>query len=1684
MTILSPTKKSSQDSRRKHGKKKSKKRRRKESIILSIKNGAVKLPEKRSKSKSERLIPEPQNGLVKASYKVNALKLRIKTYPEVSASPKHEVLSAVNSQDNSALHSGNFGKSPVIPTNHESESDEFKPKVDIEPQKAVNGIVIVKDKTGKLSAEQLQKKKSKKRESSFDCLKDVGYWKVMPSPRPDRGTDILKLKLSPHKPAKFDSVIEGCSAKYLDIPVKAKGYLSGEESDVLELPAYDKESETASNTVNDSGIEISSSSSCNNGNSVHSVVLDENSPSYFNTEDSLLSFDSPYGEGMNKSEHSICQRCGGVIIETNNNTRSPGKCRCYLSNPNSPFQTPISPVKLSDIHKTPDHSITNLHVAGSPRLEAEKLRNKTPDPGSLCEQKAVNTEFSEDCSEDQIGSKNCLLFTKYEKMDEDCGVKDDNSDVIIVSGNGQRSPVCSPEKEFKGKLRLKLRAKDKSSPNKTWEKAEAIEGICDNNTDIASENKPSPEKHKKNLFGNTSKELSDEAECVKDDTRETKHLPKEVEVKVRVEKNTYSENTMSVRSGTVHSPLIIDDNMGDASKQTEGSDSAISENKLCKKKPLFKTKGKKYDAPKPDPHSEKVPKDKNRQVEVEQGSEISDKSNLASKRPLFKKRISVEECSESTKKPLFKKRRPSTEASAHEKSSAVDDRKVKENDCEKNTEESDSLADSKEKSLKQTEVSEAKSETNHTETEVGVNNQANKQTDDKLGPDSVSDTEDNHFKTAITNPLNLFQQQFLSFLSTNRKSVPETESKTADNDASAFGDNDEDEILLIPEGNPQELTGEDRGLFKSMNFDQVVKSDKGIADSPKELKQANLIESDSFSWLRIFNDNTNKIEEKSKESKESDSVDVMKDLDADLASIGKKMDDSDDDTNSLDMDDMFNMENLTALKPKPVFHRGRTSSHSHVDKESNNGQGHLPYRRRQKAKRTGPKNRTIRKKVELDFVYSDDDSSEATDNKKNREEDPDFNPTDSDDDFITKSAPVKRRPSRNCSQSRKLSLMTNENSGSENESVCDSHADASDGETHGPKIRRSKQVRRSFCSCCLGEQKRASKDSKDSVRELKHQRDTFKLPRGHKQFIRNTLRLLQLQEKLHTLFISLFPDCAEMIRGCRIGTEEFVELIDDILTGLGESDSQFVPLYQDLTIDPKSAMVKASYSECPVNNIGLSFTSPDSSSRPSEIDLASNTVGTPESTDDQTYLLPHNTDAATGCSSLKFENNTLADDQSEETASHRKDSVDLKKPVGTTQDLTSKTAAPYSQSLLAIASASLSVSNVTYPVSGTTSVPSLGSCTNTMAASPSVSVAESTTDSCSEAAPTTDSVVVSSHTSVIDPTVEASDCASLPFDSTVYYPATEPLVEITIDLNAARVLLCKNPKACLDKLHSQIIKLIRSALPDLDLKNYFYKNLDNLEFLIDLLIDANKGREVSIDQEDEIDEVKALWPDSIPDALLVPRSENLAFSFYVSEQEPVLSEQEPYYDSCNDPFKEKIKLQRESLKKDLFVIEEDVYYHSEDVSEKVLDSIETFNKIAQQRQSPRKRTRDGRLRKRSADEKRTLFVQEKLQNTHNSTFVCASYNNNKVLEEPTKKTTKQKHPQDSKEHFMSELNLGDKIVDGEVNKEEHNTASVEQMSELVGSATETENTHLHSLERRKSTFAEEGKNIFELITNA
>lgn len=71
----------------------------------------------------------------------------------------------------------------------------------------------------------------------------------------------------------------------------------------------------------------------------------------------------------------------------------------------------------------------------------------------------------------------------------------------------------------------------------------------------------------------------------------------------------------------------------------------------------------------------------------------------------------------------------------------------------------------------------------------------------------------------------------------------------------------------------------------------------------------------------------------------------------------------------------------------------------------------------------------------------------------------------------------------------------------------------------------------------------------------------------------------------------------------------------------------------------------------------------------------------------------------------------------------------------------------------------------------------------------------------------------------------------------------------TIEVFDVGVRLCKKPKVCLKAFKKQLYVLLRWLLPHLQFRNYFFKNIDNLEYLLDTLISCNEPNKLVTDYQ-------------------------------------------------------------------------------------------------------------------------------------------------------------------------------------------------------------------------------------------
>ena len=621
-----------------HVKHKRKKAKRKLDIMqpaVSMKNGLIlkirpvlkpeseqKVLKKRSKSRTKLKHDNSENSEVQQS---NGLKLKIRTeqgkghvvlnseteqkVPKLLVSKKNleNVHKNLSKLSGSMLTSKNIVRKyknkknmlESVVDNDALDLENVTEDVDKPVPRVKNGIIIHKDRLGNYtSAEQIMKTDPKATEGGVGKMDapertktskskkhDVpkfakGFWAVMPSPRPDGTPDLMKIRLSPQKPpprleTNPDILYETTKLYGMDTRSKTDTALSEDSDTFGASPITEKDLELGINSVHDSGIEVLSSSSCNrsNGNSVRSVLLDENSPTYFHGEDSLMSFDSP-GNDSSKYEHSICGKCGGIVMEQNNNTYSPTKCHCDLNSPSQDLQEKagyiyISPLKdPSSNKKSPKYKLNDknavsespLTVFNGPELcektTVNDLNSLFPDNSKIETEKSV-FDFNEDedfaiekPSLDHVKNPRVLNKTEEEKKQES----------ILLGDLQEPKELATPKKRTRNKLSRSPRRKEAKD---TSEKSEIIEespgrkiGLTPSKPIIIEDESPiSKEKELKLMCASkTTGKLSDQKDSL-DQEREAKGVD---DYGLHLEDKVVSESSKSIIVGIAKNDEIDD----------------------------------------------------------------------------------------------------------------------------------------------------------------------------------------------------------------------------------------------------------------------------------------------------------------------------------------------------------------------------------------------------------------------------------------------------------------------------------------------------------------------------------------------------------------------------------------------------------------------------------------------------------------------------------------------------------------------------------------------------------------------------------------------------------------------------------------------------------------------------------------------------------------------------------------------------------------------------------------------------------------------------------------------------------------------------------------------------------------------------------------------------------------------
>lgn len=1479
-----------------------------------------------------------------------------------------------------------------------------------------NGIIIHKDKLGNYtSAEQIGKTKT----NSIDIPKckggiwevgktehtksakvkknDVpkfteGIWEVMPSPRPDGTPDFLKLRLSPQKPLKLDvnSEILYESSRFLDVEPKSKDILLGEDSDTFETsPATDKDLELGISSVNDSGIEVLSSSSCNrsNGNSVRSVVLDENSPSYFHCEDSLLSFDSPINDSS-KYEHSICGKCGGIVMEPNNNTQSPTKCHCDSGSPLhektgyiyiSPLKDPS--VSVLDNNAVPkfkiDEKMTTFVSVASESFEsfsqASEMDEETVDGSetdlSMSSHNLLLHEVGKsvfDFNEDEdfyVGKpilghvKNPLVLNKSEDEKK-------QELILLADLQDQKQSEIQKKKKSNSKNRKLSRSPRKKmlkqSFEKSFEKSGLIETYPGQNIGSISNKPIIIEADDENLITNNTEDLiktlkSNSADLIK---IEKPHLIEQVnktllkdgqdEYGLRFKNNRISDTTEPIIVAIAKTEETTERTSDTANKSTtdsENSENVVTndvdsssekidvnvDNGIVEQKSDVTVQesvpdSKEVDNKNNDNSSEKAVLDmkENPNVVKEQTGEttandingevmcitkskrekssdndidtdgtssefsselqenktvVTEQSGITSANGINMEVISIvrnEREDTNDKDCGIKKDKLGDTSTDDQKSGSIDFVSDKETKLPEEETKADSSAEivsvrHKDTSAENKNVpkkDKTENETSHSaitatmeddsllqiplaENEKDVNS-ASKLTglfvktavvmtedEDSLMTIPVEASNDATVKTPAVvdkkSPLDLFQQQFLSFLSKNPLEPAESDKEsTVDvkterekenvkvgkrKKRKISGSNSKKDPKELPKFVDSKSQTPSVHLIRDddseSDFDAVSQSKKRKKSCLKEKvtkKETNLSNSS------VYN-SSERVKRKSSAKEGSRSSNSGSEFKPNSHIIIVKDPHLENDTEITDSDIDFATESLVGKDRKKAFVK-RTPKNSHVN---------CANRRKHRDFETD----------DSDFILSDSEMEGYS------SVDSDFG----DDLFDHIETDVKKwKPSRKKRDGLKQSVSS-VNEEDNNKKVKESHHESVDTKSIDSadfRSRRSKRGRKSCCPCCLGSPRRSRKES--------HQyKNNYKLPKNHEQFIADTVRLFELKAKIHRLFLSLFPECKELITQSGVSTLAFDDLIDDVLSTL-KSEIQFEPDSDifirsdtDLTREKSVEQILGEHlkSQSVESNLDANL---DSSEAAVDEDLSrmantsssvvfvpgimmysddsvintSQALDIPDleyqgSSDSQTISanllppLPHcdieinmfeSTESDTGKNSV-VENHVSTD-----TIQTSITNTDLLKSDDITVDLGSK---------LCVDDVSLESDPQDIPVSS-----------DNLQTMPGLTGTELGCNSQGEVP--------------LNVTSDTQLCLNNDVD-----PISENSLEeivITIDLNAAKVMLCKNPKACMKQLHSKLVRLVWCLLPELQVSPSVYENLENLEFLIDLITMSNSQADV------------------------------------------------------------------------------------------------------------------------------------------------------------------------------------------------------------------------------------------------
>ena len=1545
-------------------------------------------------------------------------KRNLEKIPKASSNKKSGSVIAskniVKKYKNKMFAAENAVESPDSEYEQEDIDDLDKKKWPESISRVKNGVIIHKDRLGNYtSAEQIGKTKTKKTHvqkykaaiwevSKAEQIKSAkvkktdiprftkGLWEIMSSPRPDGTSDLLKIRLSPQKPLRLDTNQETLleSARCLDVDAKSKGdTLLGEDSDTFGAsPATEKDLDLGINSVNDSGIEVLSSSSCNrsNGNSVRSVLLDENSPSYFHGEDSLMSFDSPINDSS-KYEHSICCKCGGIVMEPNNNTQSPTKCHCDSSAifPEKPSYICISPLKDPSVSVLDEEAVPKFKMDEKTTMLVNVATEGFDSPsdvactdGQIDRSKLELAVGSHDDMHQQAVEKSVFDFNEDEDFSEGKPVLDHVKNPLVLNKTEdekkQESILLGDLQEMNQSQIPKKKSNSKSNKLSRSPRKKAGKAV--------SENIKSAKNNRNHEIGNISSKpivIEDEDDVLVENYEDLKHSVKlKTTGLMECKKPDLSEQ---IRKS------VLNDKQGDYSLQLknnvlcDANESIIvaiaKSEKSAASSSESDTASKNTDDIKNNEDDNDVDDNKTSENEEQNNfgtdlgeinivcCEAAQKSDINGLQSKQENGADIETKKDISNIPLLEMNELVQENTCESLPNGMNDQADKEiNNAYSDIEEIkiDSCVDGQcltfeDTSLeKETKLSEEDCKTDILE-ESGSGLQETKSGTGEKPHAPVADINNSEDGTFVISAENAELKDDAADLQEiksidgfdavsqtriGNKNVKELKLCLGESEATSLGKVVSVHQMPTPKFNRKQIASyvnasDEDSLLQIPIIETVKDANVSLSLKSSESKTAVVLNSDEDSLMTIPVAVSTDVPVKSSvgfdkkspldlfqqqflsflSSKPPESTDSDKDAVVDVT--------VENENENTDRDELMRQEGTTSeIKMFPECHKSvaaesqrplvskirDTDSESDFDSVNHRKKGrrksYLNERKTEGSSHDRLKRTSVLKETQRDTDFDGDlnNSDNVECNKTPKEHD---GISDSDSDFETRSLYGKDRKksfvkrTRNnsdvsCGKKRKFKDFDTDESDfvlgksdgerfssddSDMEGYLTGHirtehkwkaykekdyltrnassinmvdfkkedrnsldlADNKSTDSADFRSQRLKRGRKSCCPCCLGSPRMGRK-------ERHRHKKRYKLPDNHKQFIADTVRLLELKAKIHRLFLTLFPQCEELIKQSAFDTLAFDDIIDDVLSSVMKTEIQFEPNNDILTESVTTFSHETSVEQVIGEHLNLQ-------SSESSMDTKLDTSGT--AVNESLCCLMDTSSPVLFVPSIQL--------------MYPDDSVINTSPV-TNIDLQENNSTVTSANLLpplplcdlenskeTEENASISdsvddnlVANTTVEQTELSSKDLLESNDNSSTTGSKNSIDDVSLETSAQDVP------VSHDTLQIIPVSTSTDLGSssqseiqlnVPSDtqfclSNDVNPAPDKSMEeivITIDLNAAKVLLCKNPKACLKQLHSRVISLIQCFYPDLQISPLVYESLENLEFLIELMTMSNRS---------------------------------------------------------------------------------------------------------------------------------------------------------------------------------------------------------------------------------------------------